>query len=522
MWDSIPADRVEVPHPASYFQPRPAMPKVRSWDIYVDPEIETEFWQPGSAQAFKPYNTLDGPSRHAPPKKPVAYGKSSRIGHNRGEGQKKYLEMQQSKSQGTPARNVLAHHDQTYGFQGVSPTKRRKTVHPPSQPAQYIDITADEEPSQEVQEIQPPLNSTTPVVRRTTVPRSSHSVRSQRSLENGPAKFGKPSQVEVESASRAVDAVVRASKLKSKSHEHDVHHRTPYGRAKSGSITPNTQLTPIDVEEEYVPTAKAGSIFDGFKQGEIEPATKGREDPSTKTFTSHHFPDARINEHTEDNEGQTANTRPVNGTKTNARNHRRVQPRMDEVDPIIDDDLDELSIDIAPKKDTAIKRQASPPKTSHTANKSAKRKSRAEKSAPAWPLVFARGHGWESRALVTRDGNLPSLTLERDADEPSMWCIMEAERPDLPCEIKAVILKKDVITVHADDEGRIRLQGPRDQSGNYSIYDLDFQHARDLREFRDTYAVKMSSRQKVIPRDVKTMRTIFQKPLLRNTKVNPT
>ena len=464
-------------------------------------------------------NTLDGPTRHATPKRPVTYSKP----HTRLpriidslDGSKKFREQKLAKSQNTLGRNILANQDQTYGsWETLSPTKRRKTE------PQVIDFTAEEDLSQEVQEIQPRLDSTTPVVRRSgAAPQPVHSVRSQRSYDSGTLKTVKQSRSGFPSASRAVDDLVRSAKVRSKPQEYGVQQRTLFGRSKSRSATPNTQDSPIHVPDEG-PTHrrynKPKTLFEGFSQGEDkETARNHKVQDHEEIIKSRHFLEPRINENTADDEEKTTNIRERSGATTNVRNYRPANPKMTQVDPN-EDDVDELQMDVVETRPKITKRQPLPSKASYTANKGEKRKIKVDQKKHAWLLLSARSHEFHAVRPVSREVDGPSLQLE-SGPEPNTWCIIEYDGVDPSGAVRSRITSKDVVKAYSDDEGRIRLEGPRQQDGSQSIVDLDFHETKDFRRFRDVHVPAFGLRHH-ITKDSGYMDKLFKAALVRNDKI---
>ena len=516
MCDSIPADRVSAPDPLSLFeQPvRPAMVKVRSWTIHLHPERSIDSSQPGAGKGFLPMNTLNGFNNAPRPTKPTVYGKSSRhydprISQARGTGEVAYLGRSHANSPTTPARDVSSRQERPYRS-GASHSKRRKTGHP--SPQAIIDFTEDDE----VQEVPLSHSLATPAVHEYEVPRSSHSSRSRHSAESGPTLSGRQPKVQAMSQFKFIDNITKGSRGRRK--QQTSGSKSPFGRSVSGSATPNTQGTPIQIHDDepvasFRPTGNP--IFDGFEQGVSDRVSKESNGHNKRAVTtSHHFPNARINESTADAKEQTATARRANGPGGNLRNFKPAQKDMHEADPISDD---ELAMEMPKKKTTATKRQASPSKTSQAANSSAKRKVKAGKTSHSWPLIFARSHDFESHCPVSREADAPSLKLE-SGDESNTWRVVEYDAPNPSGTIKALITPKDVIKVQADDEGRMRLEGSRQQDGNHPIFDLDFYSPRNFREFRDMHVPLLSPRQ-VVQRESELLDLLLKRPLHKNGKV---
>jgi sentrin-specific protease 7 len=230
-------------------------------------------------------------------------------------------------------------------------------------------------------------------------------------------------------------------------------------------------------------------------------------------ITSHHFPNARINESTADNEEQTANGEQPDSNTPNLRAFRRADHLAD-YDP---DSVDELAMDSPQRSAAPAKRRLSPSKASQTANSGARR-GPAYKSTKGWPLLYARSHDFDSRhfpELAADTGPLLFLI----PGEAKTWRVAVKESTSGDFTSKVFIESKDVTKIMADDDGRIRLEGPRGLDGNNPVFDLEFEDIRDFREFRDSHALSLSGYGKVTHKEEHVMKMLFGKPLARNDKV---
>jgi sentrin-specific protease 7 len=292
-----------------------------------------------------------------------------------------------------------------------------------------------------------------------------------------------------------------------------------FRRSLSGSITPHSQDTsPVILDDAPValsePARKA--ILQDLQQG-VSDCAPGKHKPfgKDKATTSHHFPNARINESTADSLEQTTNMQYANGHGNNLRQFMRAGHERTEVDPISDD---ELGIDFPNDKAATVVKQRSSSTPLQTANSGAKRKSKAEKSSQTWPLNYARTHGYEGHGSADRVDGKPVLSL-KPGSERSTWRIVAYDDVSGNFLTRARIEPKDIIKLQADDIGRMRLEGPRRQDGTWSIFDLEFMDTEDHRVFRDSHAAPLTSRGKPLDRDGSIMKTLFSKPLIKNDKV---
>jgi sentrin-specific protease 7 len=220
------------------------------------------------------------------------------------------------------------------------------------------------------------------------------------------------------------------------------------------------------------------AILQNFQQG-IHDA--GNQRPhSNGTVTSSFFPESRINESTARN---TASNRPVADLTSDLRHQHRPVPKRAE---LVDDDYsaDELA-SAAPT--TARKQTMSPSKVRQTAKGGSKQKNQSPRSknpSKRWPLVFARTYGYE-RHCSNPDDNETELSLRTDADG---WRVTTRDSTEGTWSSHVTITTQDFNKAQADKIGKIRLEGPRGQDGNSSIFDLQFANTPDFLAFCDNIA----------------------------------
>ncbi|KAF2826682.1 hypothetical protein CC86DRAFT_455383 [Ophiobolus disseminans] len=488
----IPADRVSAPDPHLLWQtaPRPAMGK------------------PAAGRGLRPIDTLNATTSAIRSSRPIDYGKSSRnarnprIGYVSGPGQEEYMARTGVRSLHTPSRTTPSRQAQSYRSGEASPLKRRKTGHASAQ--EVIDFTEDDHPR-----VGAPHHAATSVARQHDVSRPNQSSQSRRSVDSGTTLVGRQPKAPIMSEFKATGDLVRRSIARSKQQSPDPQYKSSYGRSVSGSVTPHTQDTPIHIPDDE-PVAPI-SIFDDFQQGVSDGTPEERKAQNKRNVTtSHHFPNARINESTADAGKQTTTVR-----KSNLRNFKPVQREVVDVDPISDD---ELAMDLAPKKNMSTRRQASPSKISQTANRGVKRRTKVEETSEGWPLFWARTHDLVLHGNNVGDLGPPTLRL-LDGEEPGTWNIVEYDATHPSGVTRACITPKDVIRGQADHTGRIRLEGPRSHDGNSAIFDLDFKDPADFRKFRDEHASPLTFRNKLTDWEPEQMAALFLRPLHKNNKV---
>jgi sentrin-specific protease 7 len=370
-----------------------------------------------------------------------------------------------------------------------------------------------------VQEISANQAPTTPTLQQYGLPRSTQSTRSRHSAGSGwtlnGRQSGSQSRNEFQEIEKQMQSSLKASK---KQHTPGIQRRPSLGRSVSGSLTPRPQETPVHVLDEELETVRAttrGSIFQGFTQGMQDCIAVERNVPrSAEETTSHHFPNARINESTAAPTAQTTNQRQPNGDSKTLRAFRRSHEVVDN-DPISDD---ELGMDVPQHQKTPTKKQRSGSNTSQTANTGVKRKSKAAKLVQRWPLIWARNLDFDSLQLPLSKKDEQRLYLRSDP-ENNTFRVVAYDDASGDYETQATITSQDVVKVWLDNVGRIRLEGSRPQDGNQRMVDLEFLNTPEFEEFRDTHVAALSGRDIPAPKEEKHMQLLFSKPLRKNNKV---
>lgn len=487
------------------------MGKVGSCTLLVDPECSVDLLQPAGGSGFQPINTLNGNRGIVRPSKPKVYGKSlgssltPRISQSIGPGQLAFLDRQQLKSSGVPARKTPSRQESLHRSGEESPSKRRKTEH--FSPTNVIDFTLDDE----VQEVTPHRDVETP---RPSQHDASHSIRSsqpRRSIDSGHTLAGRRPAPGMMSACKAVDDFVKQSKARGKQPRQETQRRSSRDRVVSGSAPPHLRESPIQVyDDEPVIVAQPARtvILVDFSQGDPNVLSK------KPKVTSPFFPNARINESSVDVYGQKGHARKTNGSEANLRDFEPA--RGGEIEDDISDD--ELAIE-PPQKKNIVRRQVSPSKTSQTANRVVKGKQKAEKTEQGWPLNWARTHVHDELWGARFDDKEPRSLQLKPGEGRGTWDIIQTNAAHPYGVFRAHIKPKDVIKCQADDIGRIRLEGSRQQDGNTPIFDLDFHEPQHFRKFRDEHAQALAMPGKILMREDKHMQMLFNKPLQKNDKV---
>lgn len=488
MRNSVPADFVSAPDPISYWRsPRPAMVKVRIQTLAsgVVKRNSTDTPQPAANSSFKPVNTLTRGNGGHVPARPVVYGKKTHAS-TPSRGQQAFVEQYSSISN-TPARKPPSRSEQNSRLIGSSSWKKRKTGH--SSPPHIIDLSEDDD----VQEIPSHQTPTASTLEQYDMPHSTQSARSRHSVGSNPAASARQSGSQSRNEFQAVENMMNRPRTKN-------------------------QPTPVHVlEDDAKPPRDSArkALLKTFRQGVSDGAFEERMLPNqSEATTSHHFPNARINESTSDITQQKTNRRHTNGD-VDLRSFRRNDGSVED-DGVSDD---ELGMDL-PQQALTIKTKRSGSNATQIANSGAKRTSKAAKAAKGAqvrPLIWARSHNFDSHYFDNPRGDAVSIWLKPDST-PKAWRIVGYDA-DGNYETKATITPQHVVKVWADDVGRIRLEGSRRQDGNQSIYDLEFLDTDDFREFRDTDAVSLSGRPNSAPRPELWMKQMFGKELARNDKV---
>jgi sentrin-specific protease 7 len=217
-------------------------------------------------------------------------------------------------------------------------------------------------------------------------------------------------------------------------------------------------------------------ILRDFQQGELG-----------QPVTSEYFPQARINESTTE---QPSASKLIARDSTNLRTQHRPVPRQ--VDQIEDSDsADELAI-----SPTTIRKQIrSPSKAKKVAQSGVKRSGHGKDSSISWPLSFARSYDFDGVGSKMEDGHA-TLVLRSD---PKGWRVQKYDTEGY--ETVMLIDSQHVNKVHADEVSRIRLEGPRDTSGNIPIFDLQFFNRDDFSTFRNTHAASLTTSGKIFEKE---------------------
>jgi sentrin-specific protease 7 len=296
-------------------------------------------------------------------------------------------------------------------------------------------------------------------------------------------------------------------------------HGTPsFRQSTSGSNTPREATIQTEDDElvrAHEPARK--QLLQNFAQGVLDHDPAEHNFPSkSEIVTSHFWPDARINESTDDIIEKIASGEQANSNRNNPQAFQHATHSADH-DP---DSVDELAMDSPRGSSAPSKRQVSPSKTPKNSN-SGKSQGVNYKTTQGWPLLLARTHDFDSRQFPkSTDIAGPHIFLK--PWEEQAWRVIVKEGTSGTFESKAFIKPKDVTKVMADDDGRIRLEGPRGLDGNHPIFDLEFEDIKGFREYRDVHASRLSGRGKFTQKPEAAMKMLFSKPLPKNIKVGTT
>jgi sentrin-specific protease 7 len=291
----------------------------------------------------------------------------------------------------------------------------------------------------------------------------------------------------------------------------DAQGQEPSGRLNFDSTTPHTQSTSIYIpDDEPISTGISARkiILQSSRQGVVD---------NLGATTSPRYPKARINESTAE-----VGDRIGNG---NRRQARRISDDLRTFQRANEAELssgDELASDLYKTSEARPRISGSVSKKVQPANSGARRKARVEKSPQGWPLVFARSNDFDSQNTSRYTTMDNFLYLRRDTAAANTWQIIAHNASSGVFETKAEITPKAVVRAAADNEGRIRLEGPRGQDGNQPTFDLEFQNTEAFHQFRDVHAMELLGRSRLKIVDQHHMATLFSKPIRNNDKVGKT
>jgi len=228
------------------------------------------------------------------------------------------------------------------------------------------------------------------------------------------------------------------------------------------------------------PDAARKILLQGFQQGDEKPDffQHTRHRRTSDPVTSHHFPEARINECTEET---IIHSRAVNGTPVELRRQHRPAPKRKER-MSGSSSADEL----APSPN---RRQPNPLSKAKQAAKSGAKRRRG----PTWPLAFARSYDYEVQRSQVDDDQAPVLLSDTRG-----WRVQIYDFTEGYYDTKILIERQHINKVRADDTSRIRLEGPRQQDGNSQVFDLEFVDTSDFLLFRDQHASSLTTNGKCV------------------------
>ncbi|KAL5117499.1 hypothetical protein ACEQ8H_004664 [Pleosporales sp. CAS-2024a] len=486
-----PADSVAAPDPTSYFQ-------------------SSSMAKPPSNNSFKPVNTLDDRPGTAKPKK---YGKSSQrfrsIGHVPGNGELGYL-----KSLGNVETPTRASSSRGIRSTSQSPTKRRKITH--EKPTEVIDLSEDDD----MQEMSSHRTPRTPAM-PSSLPRSAHSSRSRGSVAGGLTLSTTRSGVRSTNEFMFVEGQVKGRMAARKQQSPDVQLRGSYGRSVSGSVTPRLKDPAMSSIEDGIlsgSTSTRRKILTSFRQGEsgLASADGGVVINLQHDTTSRHFPNAQINESSMGGKLQTTNKRQASADQNELRKFRRTTDIGLTTDSVSDDELGMDPPQYQAAKGTNRRTESDVTRAAKSGAKRGPHKDAGGSSS--WPLIWARSLKFDSHCITPSQERDEWLFI-RSGDEPKTWRIVSYDDASGHFKTQDTITPQDVITVLADETGRVRLEGSRAQDGNRRIVDLEFRMTQDFREFCNRHVEELTGRSRVTLKSEEHMTTIFSKSLIRNDKI---
>ena len=343
-----------------------------------------------------------------------------------------------------------------------------------------IDLAGDDDDDDELLEVPRPANFA-PTGTSYEIPLSARSPQSRMSIGSGSAgEEFKPSQATSEF--RKADALLKSSQKKPRrptsSRSQGGLRNSPFGGGalaidSTASAHPNRGSDERSTHNRS-PDAARKILLQNFQQGgEIHDFIEHRQHRRTSDpVTSHHFPEARINECTEET---TIHGKAVNGTPEDLRRQHKPAPkRKERVSG--SSSADEL----APSPDWRQTKSLS--KAKQAAKSGAKRR-----RGPTWPLAFARSYDYEVQHFQVDNDQAPVLL-----SDPRGWRVQIFDFTEGYYDTKILIERQHINKVHADDTSRIRLEGPRQQDGNSQVFDLEFVDTSDFLLFRDQYASSLT------------------------------
>lgn len=422
------------------------------------------------------------------------------IGQTRHAGQLAYLDREKESAPTTTAHNIFSRTEQARTAGGASSAKRRRSE-------VIINVSDDEDVednNNELRGVGPPSVSYARAGTSYDMPLSARSSqsKSQSQLSDGSGnaitRVKHPSQPKSEF--RATEDFFEPHRKKQRtpsSNKRQGTQRIPPlgGNSFSGSFEVHEPIVTESVHENGIGQHESArrSILGDFKQGELARSSDERQQQSRRhdIITSRHFTKARINESTS---AQMADNRQTKRNATELRNQYRPAPSNPAT---TEGSEDELSM--PNPKETVTERNAgrggSISKAKQAANSGVKRRVPGKAANEGWPLVFARARDYECHGSIEEDGRA-EIYLRPDSD---CWRVCAYDQTEGAFKPRICIRPQDVNMVQADDERRIRLEGPRQHTGNWYLFDLEFARGQDLQVFRDEVA-SLALPRRIFPR----------------------
>lgn len=472
---SVPADRVYVPDPQSYFQSaRSAMSK------------------PTSSKAFKPINTISDVNRGPGGARQVTYGRASRqlnasIGKERHAGQLAFLKSRQGSSATGPLHDSPTRKEHTTSLDDVPLSKRRKTVC--TEPDDVIDLRGEDDVQDSPVGYQQP--------------------RSRDGVSGAARNNGGLSTALQMSEFEEIDRFFTSNRKKNTTPGRQSDYRSPPSATRKDRIVTSStapRRTSSISTDDNEPARKA--ILKDFQQGIMNQSPKKhRVENKYVQTTSHHFRNARINESTKEAAeipGRRSSRKDDLGH--NLRTFRRTEGTKS-LGTSVSDAEDELAMDESQQKLPLTK-------TSHVATRTGKCKTNP---ASGWKLVFARTHEYSYSSSEIEDGH-SGVFLQQDKDTRT-WRIIGPDPESGVPGTRASFSSNNINKVQSDGVRRVRLEGPRMQDSNICVVDLHFSDLEECSVFCNQYAKFWTVSQTVQARTEDNMSMIFSKALTKNDKV---
>lgn len=419
--------------------------------------------QPGSANAYKPINTIAGVQGTNPNHgKGRTYGKIDRNAARISErealfpGSQSYRQQQLARKTGNVSE---------YGVVHSSPAKRRKTENPNATASSPVEIPDDED-----EEVWSARRTSTPQacsIMSSGSPRSTiskHSATGPKTASQATSEFANTDELLDPRRHRP-----RPRRLRSKGPSE--HRKTPpAGVPFLGAGTqPQEQHFSIHEDSESPPKTARSFILNEHEQGVNQRPSRNKAQRSTGVTSNHFAPDklqTRINESTE---AEATASEQHNGVAGDLRHHRYAEQVTEDLnDPIQDHSEDELAR--VALNTSKSQRRKSPTKTGKRGNDARQQK---ELVGRTYRLRYFQTYG---------SANDKTGLILRHTETPN---ILRITGMDVEGNIKTLhhLNLHSVVKAEADNTHRMRLTGSKSQGKTY-WFDLHFENNQEFIAFR--------------------------------------